>query len=114
MLYLLVKESTNKYTIYNPELFGNETWGMSSQISLEKKRKYWYIIHWVAGNDYIEDHIESKRLKVVLETSNLQKVLSYIIKETNNNQVVISSILKQAQALYYEQIEFENWAKNRK
>ena len=114
MNYLLVKEADTKYKLYDPELFGSDTWGMSYQTSLEKKRKYWYITHWTAGNDYEDDRVESERLNVVLETPSLQQVLNYVVKETKNNQAVIGSILVQAQGLYHERVEFENWAKNRR
>ena len=45
--YLLVKEN-DRFTLYCPDIFGIETWGGTSQVSLEKKRKYWYVNHWTA------------------------------------------------------------------
>lgn len=109
MRYLLVKEA-NKFKLYCPETFGLETWGSSSQTSLEKKRKYWYINHWTAGNEYIEDSTESSKLNVVLETSNLKEVLRYVISVTKNNRAAIESILVQAQNLYHDQVAFTSWA----
>jgi hypothetical protein len=113
MKYLLVKE-VNKFKLYCPETLGLETWGSTSQTSLEKKRKYWYINHWTAGNEYIEDGTESFRLNVVLETSNLKEVLNYVIKATKNNRAAIESILVQAQNLYHDQVAFTSWVTSRK
>jgi hypothetical protein len=113
MNYLLVKEQ-NKFKLYCPEIFGVETWGSHRQTSLEKKRKYWYINYWTAGNDYTDDSEESCRLNVVLETSNLKEVLKYVSKETKNNRAAIESILVQAQNLYHDQVAFTSWAASRK
>lgn len=113
MKYLLVKEKNNKFTLYCPEIYGMNTWGESSQVSIEKKRKYWYIVHWTAGNDYIDDVIESYRLNVVLETPHLQQVISYITANVANNRPVIESILVQAQGIYYDYVAFERWATSR-
>ncbi len=113
MRYLLIKDSS-KFKLYCPETFGLATWGSTSQTSLEKKRKYWYISHWTAGNDYIEDSVETYRLNVVLETSDLRKVLKYVSKETKNNRAAIESILVQAQNLYHDQVAFTSWAASRK
>jgi hypothetical protein len=112
-MYLVVKEE-QKFTLYSPEVFGLETAGSSSQTSLEKKRKYWYITNWTAGNDYVDDRVEGHKLNVVLEATSLQEVINYIIKETNNNQAVLESILVQAQEIQNELVAFENWATRRK
>lgn len=112
-MYLLAKEN-NKYTLYCPDIYGSESWGMTSQTSLEKKRKYWYITHWTAGNDYVDDVTESYKLNVVLEAEELQTVLNYIITETDNDPAVIESILVQAQEIYHERVAFENWAADRR
>lgn len=110
MKYLLVKEKNNKFTLYCPETYGMNTWGESSQSSLEKKRKYWYITHWTAGNDYIDDVTESYKLNVVLETPYLQQVISYITANVTNNRSIIESILVQAQEIYHDYVAFERWA----
>lgn len=112
-MYLLAKEN-NKFKLYCPDIFGVDSWGSTNQTSLEKKRKYWYITYWSAGNEYTDDTEESIRLNVVLEATSLQQVLSYIIKETKNNQGIIESILVQAQEIQNERVAFENWAVSRK
>jgi hypothetical protein len=111
-MYLLVKEG-QKFKLYCPEVFGLETAGSRSQTSLEKKRKYWYITNWTAGNDYVDDEIESYKLNVVLEATTLREALSYVSKETKNSQSAIESILVQAQEIQNERVAFENWAARR-
>ena len=112
-MYLLAKEN-NKFTLYCPDLFGLETWGGRRQLSLEKKRKYWYITQWTAGNDYVEDVNDSCRLNVVLEATDLQEVLNYVIRTTNSSPAAIESILVQAQEIQNERVAFENWMSSRK
>lgn len=109
-MYLLAKED-NKFKLYAPDLFGIESWGARSQVSLEKKRKYWYITTWSAGDDYNDDIEESVRLNVVLEAVDLDQVVNYIMRVC---PAVIESILVQAQEIYHERVAFENWAASRK
>jgi hypothetical protein len=111
-MYLVVKEG-QKFKLYWPEVFGLETAGSRSQTNLEKKRKYWYITNWTAGNDYVDDEIESYKLNVVLEATTLREALSYVSKETKNSQSAIESILVQAQEIQNERVAFENWAARR-
>lgn len=109
-MYLLAKED-KKFMLYCPELYGIETWGARSQVSLEKKRKYWYITTWSAGDDYTDDTEESVRLNVVLEAADLEQVIGYIMRVC---PAAVESILVQAQEIYHERVAFENWAASRK
>ena len=109
-MYLVAKEN-NKFKLYAPDLFGIESWGARSQVSLEKKRKYWYITTWSAGDDYNDDTEESVRLDVVLEAVDLEQVVNYIMRVC---PAAIESILVQAQEIYHERVAFENWAASRK
>lgn len=109
MRYLLVKEKNNKFNLYCPEIFGVETWGELSQKSLEKKRKYWYIHHWSAGNEWVEDENYDEKLNVVLETADIQKVVNYVSRETKGSQAAIGKILVQAHNIYCDYVAFENW-----
>jgi glycerol-3-phosphate dehydrogenase len=108
-MYLLVYEN-NKFTLYCPDIFGIGSWGSSSQVSLEKKRKYWYVVHWTAGNEYIDDIEESYRLNVVLEAAELEQIINYVMK---NCPAAVESVLVQAQEIYHERVAFENWAATR-
>ena len=109
-MYLVAKEN-DKFTLYCPDLFGIESWGARSQVSLEKKRKYWYITTWSAGDEYHDDTEESVRLNVVLEATDLDQVVNYIMGVC---PAAIESILVQAQEIYHERVAFENWAADRR
>jgi hypothetical protein len=109
-MYLVAKEN-DKFTLYCPDIFGIESWGARSQVSLEKKRKYWYITTWSAGDDYHDDIEESVRLNVVLEATDLDQVVNYIMGVC---PAAIESILVQAQEIYHERVAFENWAADRR
>ena len=109
-MYLVAKEN-DKFTLYCPDLFGIESWGARSQVSLEKKRKYWYITTWSAGDEYHDDTEESVRLNVVLEATDLDQVVNYIMGIC---PAAIESILVQAQEIYHERVAFENWAADRR
>lgn len=71
MTYLITKNGE----VYIPEIYGCEIWGTNSQEAIEKKKKYWYIISWVAGNEWADDNIDSIKLNVKLETTNLTEAL---------------------------------------
>ena len=105
MRYLLVKEKGNNFQLYSPDTYGMETWGGSSQSSIVKKKKHWYINHWTAGNDWIEDINEDYKLNVVLETPDLDEIIRYIVAN-NNDRKLIEYILVEAQNIYTEYITF--------
>ena len=116
MKYLLVKEKGNTFKLYSPETYGMDSWGdMFHQTSLKKKKKHWYIESWSAGNEWIEDDISTFKLNVVLETSDLDEILRYVINATNYNQASIEAILVEAQEIYNDYIDFTAWClKNNK
>lgn len=109
-MYLVVKEN-DKFTLYCPDLFGIESRGERRQVSLEKKRKYWYITTWSVGDDYTDDTEESVRLNVVLEAAELEQVINYIMRVC---PAAIESILIQAQEIYHKRVALENWAADRR
>lgn len=95
-LLLLVKYN-KKYTVYSPYTFGMETWGANYQRGIEKKRKNWYITHWIGGDEYHEDRYGEIKLNVVLETSSTSAVLKEIkkkdIKQLDRIKLEIKEIL---------------------
>ena len=113
ILYLLEKLKDNTFKLYSPETYGMSTWGSSSQDSIIKKKKYWYVQHWAAGNDWIEDTNESYKLNIVLETEDLHEVLNYVIAQTNNDRTAVENILVTAQEIYNNWLEFNNWINRR-
>lgn len=80
--YLLVRSRGNRYKLYSPDTYGADTWGFNSQLSLEKKRKYWYIRYWRGGSFDLDipDYKEDIRLNVVMETSSYEDIVEYMRK----------------------------------
>ena len=105
MKYLLVKERGNDFKLYSPDTYGMETWGGLSQSSIIKKKKHWYVNHWTAGNDWIEDTNEDYKLNVILETSDLDEIIRYVIAH-NNKRELIEYILVEAQDIYNKYLTF--------
>ena len=51
MVWLLIKYAANTYKLVSPNTYGIETWGSDNQDSIEKKKKYQYVVNWTAGNE---------------------------------------------------------------
>lgn len=79
LIYLLCKYRKN-VCVYSPTTYGCETWGSTSQDSIEKKRKYWYICSWTSGNEWFEDITYKDRLNVILETQDVKELFRYVKK----------------------------------
>lgn len=76
--------------------------GSTTQNSLIKKRKSWYIDYWSAGNEWIEDEKYQYKLNVVLETSDLDEIIRYVAKY---NKKEIEHLLKDARVIYNEYLD---------
>lgn len=111
MRYLLVKEKgKRKYNLYSNETFGMNTWGSSSQDSLVKKKKYWYVQHWSAGNEWIEDEEYEYKLNVVKETADLDEIISYLVA---HNVKEIEPIIQSAKEIYNDYLNLMMWMTQR-
>lgn len=108
MIWLLVRHQRNKYSLYSPSTYGMETWGSTSQDSLEKKKKYWYASSWTAGNDYVDDRNFEYRLNVVLETTDISEIVRFM-HQKNCSKEQIKEILDKAQEEFENYIDFEKW-----
>lgn len=103
MKYLLVKEKGKKFSLYCPESYGLPSWGSSSfQTSIIKKRKFWYINTWIAGNEWVDDEEIESKLNVVLETSDLDEIVRYVMQ---HNEKEIEYLLKEAREIYNEYLD---------
>ena len=104
MIYLLVKEKNKKtYTLYCPDIYGVDSWGSSSsQTSLKKKRKAWYIETWRYCGDWLDDEIIETELNVVKETADLDEIINYLSKY---NAKEIKHIYKDARKIYNEYLD---------
>ena len=107
MKYLLVKEKSKKqYSLYCPDTYGSHSWGSTSQTSIVKKRKSWYIESWIAGNDWIDDEKYEIKLNVVLETSDFDDIIRYVFQR---NEKEIEHLLNDARKIYNEYLDFTEW-----
>lgn len=111
MVYLLVKEKgKRKYSLYCPDTYGSHSWGSTSQYSLIKKRKLWYVQYWSASNEMLFWTEEESKLNVVKETSDLDEIILYLAK---NNKNEIEHIIKDARKIYNEYLDLcEHFNKN--
>lgn len=102
MQYLLVKEKgQKKHILYSTATFGSDTWGSTSQVSLIKKKKYWYVNHWTAENDWVEDSVYEYKLNVVKETADLDEIIHYLAKHSPKE---IKTVIEAAKELYDDYI----------
>ena len=91
MIWLLIKKA-NGYDIESPDTYGMSTWGTNSQDSIEKKTKNWYYHSWSSGGRYYDDEVSEEKINVVLETTDFEEVVKYLVKKKVN----IKPLLKKA------------------
>ena len=65
-----------------------ETWGETTQRSLEKKHKHWYTHYWKAGNEWTNDYVEEHRLNVVLATTQIEEVVNYLLAHKSKCPII--------------------------
>ena len=106
MILLLVKNSKTKYSLLSPSTYGMETWGTNSQDSLEKKDNHWYTSHWIAGNQWEDDSLTEHELNVVLETTNIDKIVKYLFQRKSK---CLNDILDTYKQIVDDYISFTKW-----
>lgn len=80
MLLLVVEYEKGNIEVLSPNNYGEDTWGMSTQEGLKKKDDGWYTEYWSDGGQWLEDTYEEDKLNVLLETTDVDEVLSFILK----------------------------------
>ena len=108
MVWLLVRDKRNSYSLYSPSTYGMETWGSTSQDSIERKSKYWYFYTWRAGGDWQDDYKESIKINVVCESTNIDDILYYLAIHSAKPEV-IKQILDTAKKEFEAYVEFNKW-----
>lgn len=108
MILLLIKRNDEELDLVSPETYGMATWGsFSHQEGIEKKDDgKWYFEWWSSGNEWIEDTNEELEINVLLETKDLDDILSYV---RMNNPKYIQKILSAAKEIYNDFIDFTSW-----
>ena len=110
MRLLLVRHKCNRFSLYCPDVYGMHTWGTNDQDGISHKRKYWYIEHWSAGNDWIDDTFYSYKLNVVLEANDIDTIINYV-KEHNSKELY--NIIEEASNIFADYFAFLKWVYKR-
>lgn len=91
-MFLLIRTVNDIDAIYT-DWYGNETWGGRHQKSIVKKRKYWYLESWTAGNYFFDDEVIYQKLDVVFESNTVQALLDYVEEHYPNDFEMIEASL---------------------
>jgi hypothetical protein len=83
MILLVVEHEQGNIEVLSPENYGMETWGMLTQIGIDQKEDGWYTTYWSSGGEWLEDTYEEFKLNVLLETTDVDEVLTFILKQEN-------------------------------
>ena len=105
MLFLIIKTGDN-LEVVSPETYGMDTWGMSTQEAIEKRKDGWYSTYWSDGGQWLEDINEEDKLDVVLETENFEEVLKYFIKDSSKNYRKAIASVKE---IINDYLDYEDW-----
>jgi hypothetical protein len=107
MRYLLIENENKTFTLLSPETYGMDSWGSSSQESINKKEDdKWYFHYWSDGGQWLDDTNEEFDAKVVLETTDIDEILRYVSK---NNESELEHVLQDAKIIYNDYIDFTLW-----
>lgn len=95
LTFLLVKNEDKTIDLYCPETYGMDTWGMSTQKSINKRDDGWYYTYWSDGGEWLEDTREEYKLNVILETKDKYKLLNFVIQYYPNQLEEIEEKIKE-------------------
>lgn len=101
MILLVVKHENGKIEILSPESYGMETWGMSAQEGIDKEDDgCWYITYWSDGGQWLEDTYEEFKLNVLLETTDVSEVLTFILNQENLTVEKMKELIEQIKEIF--------------
>lgn len=87
MIFLVVKNEDDSIEVMSPDTYGMDTWGNSSQTSLEQRNDgTWYIHYWSDGGQWLDDIREEDKLNVIFESENTDDIYKFV-KEYYPNQL---------------------------
>lgn len=100
MIFLVVKNEDDSIEVISPETYGMDTWGQSSQTSLKQRNDgTWYIHYWSDGGQWLPDVNEDIELEVLLQTVDVDEVLTYVIR---NKEEQLTECFKQVKQIIAE------------
>lgn len=100
MTLLVVEHDKSNIEVFSPENYGMETWGMSTQIGIDKKEDGWYTTYWSSGGKWLEDTYEEDKLNVLLETTDVGEVLTFIIQQENLTVEKMKELVEQIKEIF--------------
>ena len=106
-MFLLIKTVNGIDAIYT-DWYGNETWGNRHQKSIVKKRKYWYLESWTAGNFFFDDEVIYQKLDVVFESNTVQDLLDYVEEHYPNDFEMIEASLTEQLEEFNDFLKFHS------
>lgn len=104
MIFLVVKHSKGNIEVLSPENYGMDTWGMSTQEGIDKKDDGWYTTYWSDGGHWLEDTYEENKLNVLLETTDVEEVLTFILQQENLTVEKMKELVKQIKKIFNDSI----------
>ena len=100
MILLVVEHEQGNIEVLSPENYGMETWGKSTQIGIDEKEDGWYTTYWSSGGEWLEDTYEEYKLNVLLETTDVGEVLTFILKQENLTVEKMKELVEQIKEIF--------------
>lgn len=105
MIFLVVDHGEGNIEVLSPENYGMDTWGMSTQEGIKKKDDgCWYTTYWSDGGQWLEDTYEEDKLNVLLETTDVEEVLTFILKRENLTIEKMKKLVEQIKEIFNDSI----------
>ena len=105
MIFVVVDHGEGNIEVISPENYGMDTWGMSTQEGIKKKDDgCWYITYWSDGGQWLEDTYEEDKLNVLLETTDVSEVLTFILKRENLTIEKMKKLVEQIKEIFDDSI----------
>lgn len=100
MILLVVEHEQGNIEVLSPENYGIKTWGMSTQIGIDQKEDGWYRTFWSSGGEWLNDTYDENKLNVLLETTDVGEVLTFILKQENLTVEKMKELIEQIKGIF--------------
>ena len=105
MIFLVVDHGEGNIEVLSPENYGMDTWECQLKKVLKKKDDgCWYTTYWSGGGQWLEDTYEEDKLNVLLETTDVSEVLTFILKQENLDIEKMKKLVEQIKEIFDDSI----------
>ena len=105
MIFLVVDHGEGNIEVLSPENYEMDTWGMSTQEGIKKKDDgCWYTTYWSDGGQWLEDTYEEDKLNVLLETTDVSEVLTFILQQEDLTIEKMKKLVEQIKEIFNDSI----------